>query len=355
MFDQLTNNYTFLKIEVLGNSIYNLVFACLIFLLVLIALKIFKTIIIAKLKSVAEKTENEFDDVVVGAMHSIHWPFYILVSFYFSLHFIIVQAVFKKWVFYIFIIVFIYYVIRFFEKLIDYSVNLVIKKRKEKEEDFGIVKLLGLAIKIIAWAVAVILILSNMGYNVTSLIAGLGIGGLAIAFALQNILGDLFSSLAIYFDKPFKPGDFIVMGDYMGIVKKIGLKTTRIQALQGEEIVVPNNELTNAKVQNFGKMEKRRIVFSIGVAYDTPVNKLKEIPSIIKEIINKANLAEVDRIHFKSFGDFSLIYEIVFFVSSGEYNVYMDIQQKINIAIIEKFEKEKINIAFPTQTIHLKK
>ena len=183
----------------------------------------------------------------------------------------------------------------------------------------GIIKFLGTIIKVILWVAAGALVLDNMGYKITSLIAGLGIGGVAVALALQNILGDLFSSFAIYFDKPFKIGDFIVVGEYMGTVKKIGIKTTRIQALQGEEIVIPNNELTNAKVQNFGVMEKRRIVFSLGLNYNTPFDRLKKVPNFIKEIIENQKGAEINRVHFKSFGDFSLIYEIVYYVNSHTY------------------------------------
>jgi small-conductance mechanosensitive channel len=141
----------------------------------------------------------------------------------------------------------------------------------------------------------------------------------------------------------------------MGIVKKIGVKTTRIQTLQGEELVVSNNELTSTKIQNFGLMERRRIVFSVGVTYDTPYEKLKKIPDMIKEIIGKQKMAEVDRVHFKAFGDSSLNYEIVYYVKVGDYNTYMDTQQAINLAIVEAFEKEKIEIAYPTQTVYVRK
>ena len=141
----------------------------------------------------------------------------------------------------------------------------------------------------------------------------------------------------------------------MGVVKKIGVKTTRIQTLHGEELVVSNNELTSARIQNYGKMERRRVVFSIGVDYNTPHAKLKNIPDMIREIIEKHSKAEVDRIHFKEFGDSSLNYEIVFYVNAPEYAVYMDIQQAVNLDIVEKFEKEKIGIAYPTTTVYVKK
>lgn len=240
------------------------------------------------------------------------------------------------------------------QKFIDYGAKKIIKKR-ENGEGGEIIKLLSVFAKILLWVVAILLILSNLGYNITSLIAGLGIGGIAAALAMQSILGDLFSSFAIYFDKPFKAGDLIAAGGYTGTVKKIGVRSTRIQTLQGEELVMPNSELTKINVQNFGEMRRRRIIFTVGVAYGTPAEKLEKIPEMIKNIIAAQNEAEVDRIHFKTFGDSSLIYEIVYYVESGDYNKYMDIQQAVNLAIVKKFKTENIMIAYPTRTVYVKK
>jgi small-conductance mechanosensitive channel len=200
-----------------------------------------------------------------------------------------------------------------------------------------------------------LLILSNIGVNITSLIAGLGIGGLAIAFALQRILEDFFSSFSIYFDKPFEEGDFIIVGSDMGVVKHIGLKTTRLQTLQGQELVISNKELTDSRVNNYKKMKKRRIVFTFGVEYSTPVAKMKKINKIVEAIFKKIEGADLDRVHFKEFGDFSLNYEIVYYVKTGDYLEYMNIQQEINLTLKQQFEKENIEFAFPSQTIYMKK
>ena len=178
---------------------------------------------------------------------------------------------------------------------------------------------------------------------------------MAIALAVQNILGDMFSSFSIYFDRPFEVGDFIIVGDHMGVVKKIGLKTTRIQALQGEEIVISNAELTSTRIRNFKKMQKRRIVFTVGVTYDTPKEKLEKIPSIVATIMAKVENADLDRVHFKEFADSSLNYEIVFYALTGDFGKYMDSRQAINLGLIEAFGKEGIEFAFPTQTVHLAK
>jgi small-conductance mechanosensitive channel len=194
-----------------------------------------------------------------------------------------------------------------------------------------------------------------LGYNVNSLIAGLGIGGIAVALAVQNILGDLFSSFTLLLDKPFQVGDYIVIGADSGTVERIGMKTTRIKSLQGEELIVPNAELTGTRIQNFKKMTKRRVVFLIGITYETPHDKIKKVNDIVASIVNKSEHAELDRVHFKEFGDFSLNFEVVFYVNSSVYAVYMDTRQEINFALKEKFDKEGISFAYPTQTLFVEK
>jgi small-conductance mechanosensitive channel len=191
--------------------------------------------------------------------------------------------------------------------------------------------------------------------DLSGVVVGLGIGGIAIALALQNILADAFSAFSIYFDRPFEIGDFIVVGNYSGTVTKIGLKSTRVQLLQGEELIISNKELTATSVRNFKKLKKRRIVFTVGVAYDTSLEKLKKIPQIISDIIAKIDMVEFDRVHFTAFGDFSLKFEIVYCMKTADYNKYMDTQQEINFAIKGAFETEGIKMAYPTQRIYLEK
>lgn len=200
-----------------------------------------------------------------------------------------------------------------------------------------------------------IIVLENLGYNVKSLATGLGIGGIAVALAMQNVLSDIFASFSIYFDQPFRVGDFIVIGNERGTVKNIGVKSTRLQSLQGEELIISNKELTQAQIHNYKKMQRRRIVFGFGVVYDTPVAKLKKILDIVKEITESIDIVDLDRVHFTKFGDYSLQFEVVYFLNSNDYTKYMDIQQEINLKIKEKFEKEKIKMAFPTQTIQVDK
>jgi len=210
----------------------------------------------------------------------------------------------------------------------------------------------------IVYLVAFFVFMALAGIDLTGLAIGGAATAIVIGFALQHVLSDFFSAFSIYFDKPFEIGDYIVVGEYSGTVKKIGMKSTRVQLLQGEELVLSNQELTSAAIRNFKKMRKRRISFSFGVTYDTPNAKLKKIPDLIKKIINPEKLEYVeklDRVHFSEFGDFALTFDIVYYMKTQDYVKYKDTQQAINFAIREVFEKEGIEMAFPTQTIYLEK
>ena len=205
---------------------------------------------------------------------------------------------------------------------------------------------------VVIWSGLLLWYIDNLGFDITALAAGLGIGGIAVALALQNILGDLFASLTIVFDKPFANGDFLIVDTHMGAVESIGLKTTRIRSLSGEQIVFSNTDLLSSRVRNYGRMYERRVPFIIGVTYDTPREKLEKIPGIIKDAIEAQEKTRFDRSHFQKFGDFSLDFESVYYVLGPDYNVYMDIQQAINLKIHEEFEKLGIEFAFPTQTLY---
>ncbi|HDH41902.1 MAG TPA: mechanosensitive ion channel family protein [Candidatus Altiarchaeales archaeon] len=334
-----------------GNSIEEYLLALLIFILTIIALRVLKLATINKLRKIAVKTRTGLDDLMITIIDGIGWPFYLSLSLYVSLQFIKIPKFIGMVVYYATFVIVAYYVIIALQNLIDYGTRRIIERQGGKKVDTSAVDLLSKVLKAILWVVVIIIILSNLGYEVSTLIAGLGIGGVAIALAVQNILGDVFASFSIYFDKPFRTGDFIIVGDDCGVVKRIGIKTTRIQTLHGEELVISNRELTESRVHNYKKMERRRVVFTLGVTYDTPTEKLRKIPDIIKEVVDKIELADIDRVHFKEFGDFSLNFEIVYYVNSSDYGTYMDIRQEINLAIKERFETEGIEFAYPTQTV----
>jgi small-conductance mechanosensitive channel len=201
------------------------------------------------------------------------------------------------------------------------------------------------------WTMMVLLTLANLGVDVTAMVAGLGIGGVAIALAAQNILGDLFASASIVLDKPFVLGDFIAVGEDMGTVEHIGLKTTRVRSLSGEQLVFANSDLLKSRIRNFKRMNERRAVFTVGVAYSTPADKVAAIPAILREAVQSQPSARCDRAHFTRYSDLALVFEVVYYVSSADYNLYMDIQQAINLTILRRFAEEQIGFAYQTRTV----
>ncbi len=237
--------------------------------------------------------------------------------------------------------------------LITSSIRTYVGRRaREPAAESGVTVMILIG-KTLLWGFVLLVILENLGVNVTTLIASLGVAGIAIGLATQNILGDLFAALSILLDRPFEVGHFIIVGDHLGTVEKIGLKTTRIRSLSGELLIFGNNDLLQSRVRNFNNFQQRRVVFKFGVLYDTPAEKLKIIPSLVRRIIEAEQNARFDRAHFSAFGDFSLIFEIVYYVLGPDYNLYMDIQEKINLGIFEAFENQEIGFAFPTRTIHI--
>ncbi len=343
-------------LETLGsNSVEDYMLALVVFVSAALFFRVFKYLIVKSLKSMSSKTRTDFDDFIIKIIDSVGWQLYLLLSLHIALQFMEVPVFIGSMLYYVLFIVAIYYIVKAVHDLFDFSVHMLIKQRKTKKGDVdsSVLHLLNKILKIVLWFVAFILILSNLGFDVSALVAGLGVGGIAIAFALQAILGDIFASFSIHFDKPFNEGDFIMVGDDMGVVKRIGIKSTRIQTLKGEELVVSNTELTQIRVHNYGKMEKRRSVFNFGVTYATSTPKLRMIPDIVAEVVGGIDLADLDRVHFKSFGDFSLVFEVVYYVLSSDYLKYMDIQHELNLGIKELFEREGIEMAYPTQTVYV--
>lgn len=233
---------------------------------------------------------------------------------------------------------------------------MLLRREQQLEEDAGAVAAMDIVsflVRVAIWTVVVLVALDNLGVNITALVAGLGVGGIAVALAAQNIIGDLFASLSIVLDKPFVLGDFLVIDDLAGTVESVGLKTTRVRSLSGEQLVFSNNDLLNSRIRNFGRMQERRVPFSIGVTYQTPGEKLEQIPRIVEDVMSHQDGARFDRAHFQKFGDFSLLFEVVYFVESSDYTLFMDIQQAINMEIFRRFEEAGIDFAYPTQSIFL--
>jgi len=303
----------------------------------------------------AEKTKTKLDDEILRNIKKPIYFFVIIIGTYSALKTLTILDQYSETLAFIFTIVEILLTTFIITRIVNVVIAWYSERRLKKEMSEHILFVLKKIINGIIYLFAFLIILYVLNIDLSGIVVGLGVGGIAIAFALQNVLSDAFSAFSIYFDKPFVIGDFIIVGENAGTVKKIGMKSTRMQLLQGEELVIANSVLTTTNVRNFKKLKKRRINFSFGVTYDTPSEKLKRIPDMVRKIIDSGKLTKVDRIHFKEFGDFSLNFEIIYYINSKDYAKYMDVQQGINFAIKEIFEKEGIEMAFPTQTIFLTK
>ncbi|MFH1107143.1 MAG: mechanosensitive ion channel family protein [Candidatus Micrarchaeota archaeon] len=346
----------YLDWEAFGNTGHEYALALLAFAAAMVAVWAFKKIILASLRGIAKRTKNRFDDYVIDFIGEIKTPFYVVVSLYFSANFLLLPAVISKGLDYAMAFAIMYYAVKGVNRVIShFKDSLVAKRKREGEEDSALLDTMEAIVHFVVWAVAALVVLDNLGFDIGALLAGLGIGGIAIAIASQAVIADILAAFSIYFDKPFKVGDFIIVGPDMGTVKSIGIKTTRIQTLQGQELVVSNQELTSTRINNYKRMEKRRILFGFGVVYGTPVAKLKKIPAVVKGIIDAVPKCKADRVHFKKFGDFSLDFEAVYYLDTPDYNLYMDVQQEINLKIASAFEKDGIEFAFPTQTVYVRK
>jgi small-conductance mechanosensitive channel len=225
------------------------------------------------------------------------------------------------------------------------------RKTTDRSALANAMSLVQIFINVAVWSIVVLVLLSNLGMDVTALVAGLGVGGIAIGLAAQSIFADLFASLSIILDRPFMRGDFVVFGEHMGTIERIGIKSTRIRSLSGEQIVVSNSNLLQATIRNYQLLYERRIQFKLNVSYKTPVDKLAQIPNLVREAITSRNKTRFDRGHLKEFGDSALLFEFVYFVLDPDYNVYMDVHQEINLAILRALETNDIDLAFPQPSV----
>lgn len=237
--------------------------------------------------------------------------------------------------------------------LIDYWIEQRSAKGEVAGEQKTTLSVVGVILKIGVWIFVFLIILDNLpGVEITTLIAGLGIGGIAVGLAVQNILSDLFSSVSIALDKPFVIGDTIKVGEFVGTVESIGLKSTRLRSISGEQLIFTNSDLLSSRIQNFKRMERRRVIFSLGVTYETSTENLEKIPQLVEEIISTKPNVTFDRAHFKEYGVFSLNFEIVYYVDTSDFRYFMDVQQEINLEIYRKFSERGIQFAYPTQVIY---
>lgn len=345
---------SFLNQSFIGNTIQEYLLVLGAILLGILIVNIFKRVVLRRIEKMIGSTETDIDDYIFESFDK-----FVIPIIYFSIIYAAVQSLnlgenVISVIEVAYIVIITYFSVRLISSIVLLFLRTYVKRQEngtEKMKQLGGVMLI---INMVIWAIGFVFLFDNLGYDVTAIITGLGIGGIAIALAAQNILGDLFNYFVIFFDRPFEIGDFLIIGEKNGVVEKIGIKTTRIRTLSGEQLVFSNADLTSSRIHNYKKMQRRRIVFSVGVTYETPAEKLRQIPGVLKEIVETQAIVDFDRAHFKTFGDSSLNFEICYYINSSDYNTYMDIQQDYNFRIYEKFEEMGVDIAFPTRTLYVR-
>lgn len=335
------------------NSVQDYIIALAIFLVSVLMIRLLKGILVNRLQKWSDRTKSTFDDLIVHTVSRFGIPALNFVALYFAIFSLDLSPKLERVLEVATASVVAFFLIRLLASVVRYFLEGYVRRQEHGEEKVNQVQGIILIITVIIWCLGLLFLFSNLGYDVTAIVAGLGVGGIAVALAAQNIISDLFNYLVIFFDKPFEVGDFIIVGEKLGTVNHIGIKTTRIKSLSGEQLVFSNSDLTNSRIHNYKRMQTRRIVFTFRVTYQTDIEKVREIPEIVRDIIKNQERTILDRVHLRSFDESCMTYEAVHIVQSADYNVYMDIQQEINLSILEAFRQRGIEFAYPTRTVHL--
>jgi len=336
------------------NTIREWIYALLAVVFIFFVIRIFKAILFRQINRITSKTAAQWDDLVPGLINKIKLFFLIAIALYVGTRLLTLPEPISNFIYKTVGMVLLIQIGILTSEIIRFWLDWYRKKKIEDRADaVTTVTSVGFIVKLLIWLIILLIALDNLGVNVSALIAGLGVGGIAVALAVQNILGDLFASFSIVLDKPFVIGDFIIVDNFLGTIEHIGLKTTRVRSLSGEQLIFSNTDLLKTRIRNYKRMNERRVVFSIGVVYQTSCEKLIKIPEVIRSIICQKDQTRFDRAHFKEYGPYSLIFEIVYWIGDPDYNIYMETQQAINLEIFQKFETEKIEFAYPSQSIYI--
>ncbi len=348
-------NLDFLEIQILNNTLGDYFLALLIILCSILIIRLLRSLVIKNLKKFAASTTNPFDDAIIRILERNLIPIFYLGSFYVAVSNLSLHPILARAIEVLVIIGSCILGIRLVATLAEYVLKIYwITYHRDNPNVEQSINALIPAIRTVIWVIGIIFILDNLGFDISAVVASLGIGGVAIALASQGVLQDLFSYFSILLDRPFELGDFIIVGDYLGTVEYVGIKTTRLKSISGEQIVIANTDLTSSRIRNFKRMRERRIVFNFGVVYDTNTEQLKMIPHLIEQIIKETKHTKFDRAHFAGYGDFSLDFEVVYFIDSNDYTQYMNSQQEIYLNIKAAFAQHNIQFAYPTQINYLK-
>jgi small-conductance mechanosensitive channel len=337
-----------------GNSPRAWLIAAIVAVVVYAVLAIARRLLGSRLGVLAERTETDIDDGIVDVIRNTRSFFLAAVAIGAAINGLEIHARLVGPLKALLELIGLLQVGLWISGLIAFLVERAMTKRRETADRIGVaaVRAIGITVKIIAWIILVVVALQFVfEKNVTTLVTTLGVGGIALALAVQNILADLLAAIAIVFDRPFDVGDSIQIDNLAGTVEQIGLKTTRLRSVTGEQLVIGNAELLKSRLRNFKRMYERRVLLHLDVTYDTPADAIARIPSMMKDIVGSQQTVRFDRSHFAGFQESALRVETVYFVQDPDYGKYMDIQQAVNLEVLRRFKAEKIEFAFPTRTI----
>lgn len=339
-----------------GNTLGDWAIAAGVFLASASAMLIVRWLVVGRLGAVARRTTSNLDDIAVAVVRRTSGYFLFALAVGAASHWLSIQAPYETYITRLVKIVVLLQVGVWGGTAIRELIGRYIDRRRS-EADLGAVttmNALGYAAAGVLWIILFVMALGVFDFKVGTLLAGLGVGGVAVALAVQNILSDLFAALAIVLDKPFLVGDFIAVDQVSGAVEHIGLKTTRLRSPSGEQIICSNADLLKSRIRNFRRMYERRVVFTTDVTYDTPAEVVERIPTMIREIVSAQQPIRFDRSHFSAYTDSALRLETVYYVLDPDYNKYMDIQQRIYLELLRRFNAEGIQFAFPTRTVEVR-
>jgi small-conductance mechanosensitive channel len=332
-----------------GNSPQALTQAGSAFLMVLASAWLIKRLALRKLKYAAERTATQFDDFVVELLASVSLFEFAVIALHVSLRSLAVPAAAEKIVHMLLVLTLARRGVLILRELVSFGIAQGVESIGARDpSSASALKNLKFFLNIAIWLTALLLVLDNLGVNITTAVAGLGIGGLAVAMAAQTLLKDLFGSFVIFLDKPFRIGDYIVIGDVSGTVEHVGIKTTRLKSLSGEQLVIANSDLTSSRIRNYRHLRKRRVVREFSVDRSTPPHVLREIPKWVREMMANIESTEVDRVHLKDMSDV-LTFELVYHIDSADYGLHMDVQQTLLQGLLELFREHGVALALPTQ------
>jgi small-conductance mechanosensitive channel len=337
------------------NTIGDYLISLAIFIVGSFLLRSIKKFLLLKLRQWADRTNKDLFAFLIKSGEQNLLPLIYLGVFYTSIYRLNLSPLWANIVNYVSLSLTVIFSVRFILSLFTCGLEYYFHKPEADSSKRYIFMLISKILTFVVWALTVVILLDNLGVQISALVTGLGIGGIAVALASQVLLSDLFSYFTIYIDRPFEIGDYIVIDGFSGTVENVGLKTTRLRSITGEELIFSNTDLTSSRLRNYKRMKRRRISFTIRVSYQTDAAQIKEIPKLLAGIITNMPNTELNRSHFSGFGDYGLNFDVVYYVLTRDYIAYMDIQEEINLKIIDEFSKRGINFTYPTQTLYVKR